>query len=168
MSAKTYYRIADKKYAEDDIMKGQGKRPLEGGEPLVEELLEQQRPADCPDRGDSVYMREEREFSTMGLSYDEGYVHKVEPIGKVHRRDVAWIGVIQRRHHKDKRLRKDSCPELSDAQLAEKYWKGEASKTPMWEWIAKEAKVIEVESTPARVRAKSLFLDIFSSKSSTK
>lgn len=159
MSTKTYYRIAEKKYAKDGITKGRGTRPLED-EPLVEEILEKQRPADCPDRGDSVYMREEREFSTVGVPYDEGYVHTVEPIGKVDKRDLAWIGVIQRRHHRNERLLKEPCPELSDAQLADKYWSGEASNKPSWEWVAKEAKVVDVDSDLSHVRPNSTLLDI--------
>src|SRR6266567_7695820 len=44
MSTKTYYRIAGKRYAKGDIMKGRGKRPLEDTEPLVEDILEQVGP----------------------------------------------------------------------------------------------------------------------------
>jgi hypothetical protein len=163
MSTKTYYRIAGKRYAKGDIMKGRGKRPLEDAEPLVEDILEKQRPADCPDRGDSVYMREEREFSTVGVTFNEGYVHTVEPVGKVDKRDLAWIGVIQRRHHRNERLRKELCPELSDPQVADRYWSGEASNKPLWEWVAKEAKVVDVDSDLSRVRAKSV-LDVFNGK----
>jgi hypothetical protein len=108
MSSKTYYRIAERKYAKGYIMRGRGTRPLEDKEPFVEQILGQRRPDDSPDRGDSVYMREEREFSTVGVPYDEGYVHEVVPIGKVDQRDLAWIGILQRRHHKNERLRKVS------------------------------------------------------------
>jgi hypothetical protein len=159
MNTKTYYRIAMKKCAPDDIMKGRGKRPLEDTEPLVEELLERHRRPSCPDRGDSVYMREEREFSTLGVTFNEGYVHTVEPIGKVDRRDLAWIGVIQCRYHRNERLRKELCPELSDAQVADKYWSGEASNKPSWEWVAKEVRVVDVDNNKSRVRPNSTFLD---------
>lgn len=37
-------------------------------------------------------MREDCDFSRMGLSYSEGYVHQVEPTGPVEQRDVTWIG----------------------------------------------------------------------------
>jgi hypothetical protein len=164
MNAKTYYRISEKKYAKGDIVKGQGKRPLENKEALIEEILEQRRPADCPDRGDSVYMREEREFSTVGVCYDEGYVHKVEPVGKVDQRDLAWIGVLQLRHHKDERLRKTRYPELSDSQIADRYWSGEESEKPLWEWVAKNAKVVAVDSDLSGVRPDSPLLDILSGK----
>jgi hypothetical protein len=168
MSTKTYYRIAEKKCAKDDIMKGPGKRPLADKEPLVETILEGRRPADCPDRGDSVYMREEREFSTVGVPFDEGYVHTVEPIGKVDKRDLAWIGVIQRRHHKNQRLRKNEYPTLSDNDVADRYWSGEASDKPLWEWVAKEAKAVDVDSDLSRVRPNSPGLDTFSAKPPTK
>jgi hypothetical protein len=168
MSSKTYYRIAERKYAKDEIIRGRGKSPLEAKEPLVEEILEQRRPADCPDRGDSVYMREEREFSTVGVTYDEGYVHEVEPIGEVDKRDLAWIGVIQRRHHKNELLRKNEYPTLSDTEIADKYWSGEASDKPLWEWVATEAKVIDVDNDLSRVRPNSPLLDSLSGKPPTK
>jgi hypothetical protein len=152
MTSKTYYRISKRKYAKGDIIRGRGKRPLEDKEPFVEKILEQRRPVDCPDRGDSVYMREEREFSTVGVTYNEGYVHEVEPIGRVDKRDLAWIGVIQRRHHKNELLRKNEYPTLSDTEIANKYWSGEASDNPLWEWVAKQAKVIDVDNELWRVR----------------
>jgi hypothetical protein len=164
MSTKTYYRIAAKKCAIDEIMKGRGKRPLADKEPWVETILEGRRPADCPDRGDGVYMREEREFSTVGVTCDEGYVHTVEPIGKVDKRDLAWIGVIQRRHHKNERARKNEYPTLSDNDVADRYWNGEASDEPSWEWVAKEAKVVDVDIDLSRVRPKSALLDSLSAK----
>jgi hypothetical protein len=162
MTTKTYYRMAEKQYAKDDIMKGQGKRPLEDTEPLIEDILEDQRPADCPDRGDSIYMREERVFSTVGVPYDEGYVHEVAPIGKVHKRDLAWIGVLQLRHHRNDRLRRDQYPQLSDAHVGKKYWSGEASDKPSWEWVAKEAKVVEADNELTRVRPGSSLLHLLS------
>jgi hypothetical protein len=164
MSSKTYYRIAKKKYAKNEIMRGRGRRPLGDKEPLVEQILARRRPADCPDRGDSVYMRVEREFSTVGVTYDEGYVHEVEPIGKVDKRDLAWIGAIQMRYHKNQRLRKNEYPELSDDEIADRYWSGEASDKPLWEWVAKKAKVINVDSDRSRVRPNSPLLDSLSGK----
>jgi hypothetical protein len=161
MNSTTYYRIAEKKYSKDDVMKGSGRRPLEGKEPVVEEILKQQRPPDCPDRADSVYMRQEREFSTVGIPYDEGYVHTVAPIGRIDKRDLTWIGVIQLRHHRNEKLRKNLSPKLSDAQIADKYWSGEASDKPSWEWVAKEAKVVDVEEDRSRIRRRSPLLDMF-------
>ena len=135
MSTKAnYYRIAEKKHERGAIMKGSGKRPLAETEPHVETILEKQRPADCPDRGDCVYMLEECDFRTAGVPFDQGYVHTVEPLGKIDKRDLAWIGVIQRRYHKDSRLRKNQYSDLSDEQVADKYWSGEASDKPSWEW----------------------------------
>ena len=109
-------------------------------------------------------MREEREFSTVGVPYDESYVHKVEPIGKVYKRDLAWIGVIQRRHHRNERLRKNDYPKLSDAQVVDKYWSGEASEKPRWEWVAREAKVIDMDKDLSPVRPNSPLLDVMSGK----
>ncbi len=164
MSTKTYYRISVIKHDRGEIMRGRGKRPLEEKEAIVEEILNRYRPVNCPDRGDSVYMREDREFNAVGVAFYEGYVHKVEAIGNVYQRDTTWIGMLQMRHHKVAVLRKDKCPELSDAELAEKYWNGAASKTPAWEWVANQARVIEVEDLEVRVRPSGGLIDIFDIK----
>jgi hypothetical protein len=42
--------------------------------------------------------RREREFSTVGVTFSEGYIHTVEPIAGAEKRDIRWIGVLQRRH----------------------------------------------------------------------
>jgi len=61
-------------------------------------------------------------------------------------------------------LRKNQYPKLSDTQVADKYWRGEASDKPRWEWVAREAKVIEVDKDLSRVRPNSPLLDIVSGK----
>lgn len=71
-------------------------------------------------------MREEREFSTVGVPYDESYVHKVEPQTRL--------------------------------------WSGEASEKPRWEWVAREAKVIDVDKDLSPVRPNSPLLDVMSGK----
>lgn len=143
-------------------MTGRGKRPLADTEPLIEDILAGRRPHHCADRGDSIYMREEREFSTVGVTFDNGYVHTVEPIGKVDKRDLAWIGVLQRRHHKNERVRKNVHPALSDDDVADRYWNGEASDRPLWEWVTEKATVIDVDDELSRVRPESPLLDAFS------
>jgi hypothetical protein len=167
MSPKTYFHIAERS-AKGDVMQGRNERPLAAKEPLVEEILESRRPSLCLDRGDCVYMREEREFSTVGVPFDEGYVHEVEPIGKVDKRDNKWIGVLQLRHHKNERLRKNRCHPLSDDDLADKYWSGEASDKPSWEWVAKHAKVIDVDSDRSRVRPETPLIGYLSNKEPSK
>lgn len=94
MHTKPYYRVTENKHAKDEIMKGRGERPLEDN---IELILDQRRPSDCPDRGDSIYMRQDRDFSPVGVPYDKDYVHQVEPIGKVDQRDLTWIRVLQLR-----------------------------------------------------------------------
>jgi len=54
MSSKPYYRIAERQHPKGSTMTGRGKRSLEDKEPLVEQILEKQRPEDCPDRGDKI------------------------------------------------------------------------------------------------------------------
>jgi hypothetical protein len=165
MSSKIYYRIAKTRYATGDVMKGLGERPLQSTEPSVEDILEQRRPTHCPYRGDSVYMREDRRFSRVGVPFSEGYVHEVEPIGDVYKRDLAWIGILQRRHHKNPHLQRNEHPELSDAEVADKYWAGEASDNACWEYVANEAKVVDVDKDLSPVRPNSPLLDSLTWKS---
>ncbi len=98
-------------------------------------------------------MREERDFRTVGVPYDRGYVHTIIPIGKVDRRDLTWIGVLQMRYHKREQLRaRARYPRVSDDQVVDGYWSGQASDTPDWEWVAKEAQVVAVDENRLPVR----------------
>ena len=97
----------------------------------------------------------------MGVTFSEGYIHTVEPMGGLEKRDIRWIGVLQRRHHKRDILRKELCPDLGDDAVAERYWSGTASEDPVWEWVAEKVRVVEVESKVSPVRPGSSFLNIF-------
>jgi hypothetical protein len=46
----------------------------------------------------------------------------------------------------------------------DKYWSGEASEKPRWEWVAREAKVIDVDKDLSPVRPNSPLLDVMSGK----
>lgn len=161
MMKKHYYHIAKDKHAKDHVFKGCGKRPLQDRFPKVEEILERCRPKGKVDRGNCVYLRDNTDFSKAGVTYDKGYIHTVDPVGEAERRDLVWTGVLQKRYFEDERFRQDLRPGLTDDQVAGKWWAGEGSDTPNWEWVATEAAVLDVEVEPAIVRPDSPLLSIF-------
>jgi hypothetical protein len=46
------------------------------------------------------------------------------------------------------------CPSKQGraVQVADKWWAGEGSEKPDWEWVAKEAAVVAVDENPATVK----------------
>jgi hypothetical protein len=161
---KPFYRISNDKYPKGYVFRGSGKRPLQDRFPEVEDILEGRRPKDKDDRGNSVYLREDKDFSKVGVTYGEGYIHTVDPVGRVERRDLVWTGILQKRYIQDERFRKDLRPDLSDDQVADKWWAGEGSETPDWEWVAPQATVVDVEADPITVKPNSPLLNIFDRK----
>jgi hypothetical protein len=156
-----YYRVAENRHAKGHVFKGSGKRPLQDRFPHVEEIFERRRPKDKDDRGHSVYLKDDKDFSKVGVTYDEGYLHTVDPVGEVEQRDLVWTGILQKRYIKDSRFQKNLRPDLSDDQVADKWWAGEGSETPNWEWVTKEAVVVEVEENPVTVKPNSPLLNVF-------
>jgi hypothetical protein len=51
-------------------------------------------------------------------------------------------------------------PDLTDDQVADKWWAGEASNAPVWEWVTEEAIVVDVDDNPTFVRLESSLLDL--------
>lgn len=153
MAAKTYNRIEGNKRTPGDIITRSGPPPLDKDYAGVEAILERRRPPECLSRSESVNMREDRDFSLMGIdTIEQGYVHQLEPLGPVEARDVEWIGALQRRYPKRTLNLKDKYPGVSDDELAERYWSGELSASPSIEFAAKEAIVVSVEDELSPVR----------------
>jgi hypothetical protein len=161
MPKKKYYRIAREKNPKGHVFRGSGKRPLQDRFPEVEDILERRRPKGKNDRGNSIYLKEDKDFSKVGATYGQGYVHTVDPIGDVEQRDLVWIGILQKRYFPDERFRKNLQPDLTDDQVADKWWAGEGRETPNWEWVAQEVTVLDVEDDPVIVKPDSPLLNIF-------
>ncbi len=106
-------------------------------------------------------MKADKAFGAAGLTYDEGYIHAVDPLGDMERRDLVWTGILQMRHFKDPRFRRDLRPDLSDEQIADNWWAGAASEKPDWEYVAREAVVLGVDENPTRVRPSQSLLSRF-------
>ena len=66
MRKKQYYHIAENKHTNGHVFKGSGKRPLQDRWRDVEDIFERRRPKSKDDRGNSVYLREDKEFSKVG------------------------------------------------------------------------------------------------------
>lgn len=156
-----YYHISPVQLLLGRVIVGTGKRPLEERHPIIEGILEERRPTHELDRGSPVYLRQHKDFSTVGVTYYKGYIHIVEPIGNIRRRDLVWTGILQERHARDMRFRRDRCPLLTDGEIADLWWAGEASDQPDWEFLAERASVIEAESSPVIVKPFSPLLNIF-------
>ena len=141
-------------------MRGSGAKPLAPRFPETEEIIERNRPSSVPDRGNCVYMRLDPDFSQTGVSFDKGFLHDVEPLSTTHKRDTYWIGVLQKRYFRDPRFQKDIEPTLSDDEVANNYWSGEAGPNPIWEWVTEAAKVIDVAADTVVVRPNANFLNL--------
>jgi hypothetical protein len=103
----------------------------------VEDLLETRRPTSSLPRSQSVFMGETEDGGRHGLRYPMGYLHLVEPSpGPFERRDNCWIGVLQMRLHGDPKARSigdRKASHLTNEQIADNYWSGEASHEPNWD-----------------------------------
>jgi hypothetical protein len=131
--------------------------------PDVEAMLSNYRKEGQIDRAGAIYLAEAPQFSALGIPYDEGFIHIVEPAGETQRRDQAWLGELQLRHHKkEELLRRLSAPTkarrkefdgMSDQVLCENYFSGAMSNNPVVEVVATGGTVVGYHSeTPVRVR----------------
>jgi len=156
-----FYRVARTRYEVGHVFKGSNKYPLQDRFPEVETILERNRPKGKANRAESIYLREDEDFSKAGLTYAKGFVHTVETKDNVERRDLVWTGILQKRYFQDERFRRDECPGLSDDEVAKKWWAGEASQSPDWEWITECATVVAVGDDPIELKPDSPLLNVF-------
>jgi hypothetical protein len=123
----------------------------------VEEILARRRPDGSIARSNAVYLSETEKVSQFGLKYDRGYMHTVEPNGVVQKRDTKWVSELQMRHHANARIARladQKLADFSDEDIADKYYAGEASSNPVWEFLAEGAIVEAVSERPTQIRDK--------------
>lgn len=161
MSPMQYYRVAKDMHPLGHVFEGGGAAPLSERFSEVEEILERRRPQEKVHRGASVFFKADKDFEQVGLNYSEGYIHTVAPIDRPERRDLTWTGILQLRSFKDERFRKDLRPDLTDDEVADKWWAGEMSATPNWEWVAERVIVVSVDLKPIRLTQKGSLLGAF-------
>jgi hypothetical protein len=148
-----YYRMMKTKHPIGFKLEPKGEPHID---PDVEAILAKHRRDGQIDRANAVYFAETPEFSSLGIPYDEGFIHIVEPVGETQRRDQAWLGELQLRHHKNQELiRRQSAPlrarreefeGRSDQVLCENYFSGVLSSNPVIEVVATSATVVGYHS----------------------
>lgn len=136
----------------------------------MESILARRKPDDAIDRTNAVYLSETNDPSLFGLTYDQGYIHTVAVKGKVQKRDTNLVGELQKRHHANPLIAKladQRLAALSDDEVADKYYAGEPSQQPTWEYLAEGGTVEEVADEPVKIRSKSadLLAEVLSSGS---
>lgn len=154
MSEQRFYRMENTKRSVGYTFLRQGDPPLQAKWPEVEAILERRRPPACISRSEAVYVCEDRDFRHVGLPYHRGYVHEVEPLLPIEKRDAAWIGALQKRHltpaqQQDAQANPERYPrtnsDLTDEDIADRYWNGDASEKPRFEVVTKSAQVVSVD-----------------------
>lgn len=153
MANTKYYHMSREKLPNGTPLKVKGAFHVE---PKVEDILSSRKPDECVPRSESIFLSPTPDVRTQGLTYDEGYLHIVEPSGRIERRDNSWIGELQKRHHANEKIRclRDSMlSNLTDDDLADNYWRGTASNNPTWEIVAEAAVITDlVSDNPVAVR----------------
>jgi len=157
-----FYHIAKEKFEIGHRFERHGMRPLQELCPHVEDILERNRPHSMLERGSIVYLKKDKDFSQVGVWFDEGFIHTVNPVDDPVSRDLTWTGVLQGRYPRDEHIKIRPGCNLTDDQVAEQWWKGAASEAPNWEWITNAAIVTHVEEDPVKVRPNSPLLDLLS------
>lgn len=137
-------------YAVGAVVSGNGKHKVD---PQIENALSAAKPATAPSRSASVFMLENLDFSRCGLA-TSGYIYRVEPLEKVNRFDLSWIGDMQ------KALLKKKYPPQGSGLLKDypdwsitlvdfgcaSYWSGLASNDPVWEILTSRFRIAELIS----------------------
>lgn len=102
-------------------------------------ILEDLRPSDMLAHRDAVFMCDDPQECDNAGAYCE-WLFEVRPDGDVQRHDMEWATTIDS-------MVSDGWP-VDDAritELARRYWHGEASTLPTWEYLVPAATVMSVE-----------------------
>lgn len=88
----------------------------------------------------------------MGVPGITGYVHEVRMLGRIEKRDVNWIGFLQRRFRSaTTEAYENEFHELSNSEIARNYWLGNPSTGPNWEFVAETAVIVNADNLPSRI-----------------
>jgi len=105
----------------------------------VGRILEDMRPPASLAHRDAVFMCDDpQECDNAGANCE--WLFEVVPTGKVQRHDMDWPTTIDS-------MVSDGWPpdDARIVELARRYWSGEASDMPTWEYLARSAAVTSVE-----------------------
>lgn len=102
-------------------------------------ILEDLRPAGMRAHRDAVFACDNPQDCDNAGAHCE-WLFAIEPEGVVERHDLAWATDIDR-------LVGDGWPadDPAIAELGRRYWSGEASPDPVWEYLCARATIISVE-----------------------
>lgn len=155
---KIYFRFEDRSREVGEIIERDPglPAPLSERYPGIERILDQYRPDECLSRRDCVYSLASEKDSRAGIQVQIQYVHKLELIGPIERRDMIWIGALQAKHpntynsESETRIMqrlasRNQYATLSDEELARRYWTGAPSAEPAFEFVARSAQVLSTK-----------------------
>jgi len=107
--------------------------------PSAGRILEDLRPTQSLAHRDAVFMcRDPQECDDCGAHTE--WLFEVVPSARVERHDLAWASDI------DVMLSEGVPPDdLRIVDLARRYWSGQASDHPTWEYLSPQATIVHVE-----------------------
>lgn len=136
--SETFFHGSYKKLKIGTVLSGRGKEYIEKWFVYPEYIvLENERPSRCIPHYEAVFMVDNVE-DIDNAGGGTNYIFTLLPIGKIEKHDMAWqseiLMAIDDKEHPDK-----------IKSMAKKYWSGVATKSPVWEYLTRKAKIIKVE-----------------------
>lgn len=139
------YHMSPQLFSAGKRLAGTGKDKIDV---LIEDGLESFRPEEAYSRRSSVFSHPIADFSESGLSID-GYIYEVEIPDDAQKRDLAWIGELQKARLKlkyPKLIHMQNYPDWSEnflKECASRYWAGMASDRPNWEYLSLHINIVK-------------------------
>lgn len=118
----------------------------------IERMFEDARPARLLSRFNAVFMTADVRSRLNGVHGN--HIYRVAPAGLIGMHDNVWYGEVQKAGLK----RKHNSPLLAGypewkpdvlAAFVQRYWSGEPSTAPNWEYLASSAEVLNLVEGPA-------------------
>jgi hypothetical protein len=148
--AMLYFHRSSTRLQIGQVLTGRGlpKNPVR-----LEDAFEGGRPADLISRREAVFMADAPIGGLHGVS--GGFVYIVEPALPVLRLDNRWVGKLQQALLAEKydgreglRAYPKWTPTFVD-DCVRSYWSGAASSEPSWEYISRQARVVQLVTSGA-------------------
>lgn len=120
----TFYHISQKKMRENStVLKMNNYNLIQKTENLLESILEKNKPEDKISRQHSLFVIDD----ISDYHADNEYIYEVNIVSSENNKsDSAWISEMQ--------VELDNGNYEAANECAKKYWLGEATKNPVWEY----------------------------------